>query len=190
MRAIVSLDCNGNMICTASLHKSMMSKSQEARHRIAMTAAHHDYESGLNKHSYFKVGNRALGNDLVQDTFIKTWSYLVKGGKIETMKAFLYHVLNNLIIDEYRKRKTLSLDILLEKGFEPSVKSSVSLPDMIDAKNAMALIKRLPEKYQKVMRMRYKQDLSLKEMALLTGQTKNAMAVQIHRGLEKLKQLS
>lgn len=32
------------------------------------------------------------------------------------MKAFPYHVLNNLIVDEYRKRKTASLDDLLEKG--------------------------------------------------------------------------
>ena len=39
------------------------------------------------------------------------------------------------------------------------------------------------------MRMKYNQDLSLTEMSLITGQTKNAMAVQLHRGLEKLKVL-
>lgn len=43
----------------------------------------------------------------------------MKGGKIDAMKAFLYHILNNLIVDEYRKRKTVSLDLLLEKGFDP-----------------------------------------------------------------------
>ena len=39
------------------------------------------------------------------------------------------------------------------------------------------------------MRMRYVQDLSLKEIALLTGQTANTIAVQLHRGLAKLKLL-
>ena len=120
---------------------------------------------------------------------MKTWMYLVKGGKIDLMKAFLYRVLNNLIVDEYRKHKTISLDVLLEKGFEPSVASSKRLFDILDGKAALLLIQRLPPTYQKVMRMRYVQDLSLKEMALVTGQSKNAIAVQLHRGLEKLKLL-
>jgi DNA-directed RNA polymerase specialized sigma24 family protein len=43
--------------------------------------------------------------------------------------------------------------------------------------------------YQKVMRMRYMQDLSLAEMSLVTGQSRNTIAVQLHRGLAKLKLL-
>ena len=35
--------------------------------------------------------------------------------------------------------------------------------------------------------MKYVQDLSLEEMSQITGQTKNGIAVKIHRGLEKLK---
>lgn len=120
---------------------------------------------------------------------MKTWSYLVKGGKIDVMKAFLYHVLNNLIVDEYRKHKTTSLDILLEKGYEPSGDSRESIINILDGKKALFLIQRLPKKYQKVMRMRYVQDLSLKEMSLITGQSKNTIAVQLHRGLAKLKLL-
>jgi len=127
--------------------------------------------------------------DLVQNTFIKTWSYIVKGGKIEIMKAFLYHVLNNLIVDEYRKRKTTSLDALLEKGFEPGNDNSGRLIDMLDGKKALILIQRLPKKYQEVMRMKYSQDLSLEEISLVTGQSKNTIAVQLHRGLAKLKLL-
>jgi DNA-directed RNA polymerase specialized sigma24 family protein len=41
----------------------------------------------------------------------------------------------------------------------------------------------LPEKYKKVMRMKYVQLLNLEEISLLLGQTKNATAVQLHRGL-------
>ncbi len=149
--------------------------------------AHHDFEKGLNLHAYYKVSDHAVGEDLVQDTFLKTWKYLVRGGKIDMMKAFLYHVLNNLIVDQYRKHKASSLDTLLEKGFEPDYPEQ--LVNMLDGKGAMLLIAGLPETYQKVMRMRYVQDLSLTEMALITGKSKNTMAVQVHRGLEKLKVL-
>jgi RNA polymerase sigma factor (sigma-70 family) len=105
------------------------------------------------------------------------------------MKAFLYHVLNNLIVDQYRKHKTISLDVLMEKGFEPSESGSEKIFNTLDSKAILLLIARLPETYQKVMRMKYVQDLSLREMSLITGQTKNALAVQIHRGLAKLKLL-
>ncbi len=154
-----------------------------------LAAAHHDYEKGLNARSFFKVPDRAISEDLVQETFMKTWRYLVRGGKIDIMKAFLYHILNNLIVDEYRKRKTVSLDILSEKGFIPSHDHSVRLINVLDGKAALLLIQDLPEKYKKVMCMRYVQNLSLKEMSLITGQSKNAIAVQAHRGLVKLKLL-
>ena len=167
----------------------MMTPKQETKRKAMLTLAHHDFEKGLNKHALFKLNNREIGEDMVQDTFLKTWAYLVKGGKIDAMKAFLYHILNNLIVDEYRKHKTTSLDVILEKGYEPSEDHSESLINILDGKTAMRLIGRLPEKYQKVMRMRYVQDLSLKEMSLITGQSKNAMAVQVHRGLTKLKLL-
>src|SRR5690348_4274314 len=97
----------------------MMTHLQEVQYRATLTDAHSNHAQALSKHSFFKLHDQALSTDLVQDTFIKTWSYLIKGGKIDVMKAFLYHVLNNLIVDEYRKRKTVSLDALLEKGFEP-----------------------------------------------------------------------
>jgi RNA polymerase sigma-70 factor (ECF subfamily) len=167
----------------------MLTPKQKTEQQAALTTAHHNYEKGLNLHAFFKTHDHAIGRDLVQDTFLKTWSYLVKGGKIDIMKAFLYHVLNNLIVDEYRKHKTTSLDALFEKGFEPSIDHSVRLFNVLDGKAALLLIARLPEKYQKVMRMKYVQNLSLKEMSLLTGESKNTMAVQVHRGLEKLKLL-
>lgn len=167
----------------------MMTTLESTRQRIALTVAHHDFQKGLNTHAFFKVHNHELGEDLVQATFIKTWGYLVRGGKIDLMKAFLYHVLNDLIIDEYRKHKTTSLDVLLEKGFEPSTNPTERLFNSMDGKMALLLIQRLPVKYQKVMRMRYVQDLTLKEMSLITGQSINAMTVQSHRGLMKLKQL-
>ena len=137
-----------------------MTPKQEVQRRAIFDLAYHDYAKGLNLYAFFKLSNHWTGEDLVQDTFIKMWGCLAKDGKIDTMKAFLYHVLNNLIVDEYRKRKTTSLDVLLEKGLEPKSGHSENLFDVLDGK-----------------------------MALVTGQSKNALAVQAHRGLEKLKLL-
>jgi RNA polymerase sigma-70 factor (ECF subfamily) len=154
-----------------------------------LTKAYYDYKKALDRYSFFKVNNAALSEDLVQETFLKTWKYLVRGGKIEIMKAFLYHVLNGLVIDEYRKHKTVSLDSLVEEGFDPKEADSEKMLNLLDSKRAVSMITMLPKKYRRLMRMKYVQNLSLEEMAQNTGQTKNTVAVQINRGLKKLKEL-
>jgi RNA polymerase sigma-70 factor, ECF subfamily len=164
-----------------------MTPKQNIERQEILTVAHYEFEKGLNARAFFKLNDRALGEGIVQETFMKTWVYLVKGGKIDLMKAFLYHILNNLIVDEYRKRKTASLDILIDKGFDPSTGNTDPLINFLDGKTAVKLIGRLPKMYQEVMCLRHLQDLSLKEISAITGQTKNAIAVQLHRGLEKLK---
>ncbi len=155
----------------------MMTPKNKAKLQTILTNAYNDYGKGLNARAFYKLSDHEVGKDLVQDTFMKTWGYLVRGGKIEMMRAFLNHVLNNLIIDEYRKHKTVSLDILVEKGFEPSIIESERLSNVFDGKAAVFLIARLPKTYQKVMRLRYVQDLTLEEISLITGQTKNTIAV-------------
>lgn len=160
-----------------------------ARRQETLTSAYRKYQQELKSYSYFKLNDRTLSEDLVQDAFTKTWRYVVRGGNVLLMRSFLFHVLNGLVVDEYRKRKTVSLNALLEKGFEPGSEDHTRLIDTLDGRTAQQLIDKLPEKYQKVLRMRYMQHLSLSEMSLLTGQTKNTMAVQVHRGLEKLKVL-
>ncbi len=152
-----------------------------------LNEAHREFRKGLSRRSSYKVSNQSTVEDLVQDTFIKTWVYLTKGGKIDTMKSFLYHVLNNLIVDEYRKHKASSLDALLEKGMELKDSTQERTFNLLDGQMAMKLIEKLPGKYKQIISMRYQEDLSLEEISMKTGQSKNTIAVQLHRGLEKLK---
>ena len=154
-----------------------------------LSQAYYDYSKELGSHVIFKTNNFSLSEDLVQQTFLITWKYLVKNGKIELMRSFLYHILNNLIVDEYRKTKTVSLDKLLEKGFDKSTSEHVSLPNVLDGKTAFILIKKLPLKFQRVMNMRYVRELKLKEISKITGYSKNYVAVLSHRGLKKLRSL-
>lgn len=167
----------------------MISNTKTKRQQILLTAGYNDFGVHLKRYAHSRTHNLPLSDDLIQDTFLKTWKYLVKGGKIKVMEAFLYHILKALIIDEYRKRKTTSLDILIEKGFSPSVNTTQQSIDIIDGSQALLLINELPPLYQKVIRLRYLQDLSIGEISLLTGKTRNTVAVQLHRGLEKLKVL-
>lgn len=173
--------------------ESQMTKGQEVERQGQLASAHHDYHKSLNAYAFYKLSDSTLGQDLVQDTFVKTWTYLMKKGEIQGMKSFLYHVLNNLIVDEYRKRKkkTVSLDVMLEAGFAPDTGESESKrnQNISDGKGVMLLIEKLPEHYQQVVRMRYEQDLSLREISELLGESENTISVRVHRGMQKLKLL-
>ena len=160
--------------------------------------AHQQYTKQLRRYSLSKVSNPALAEDLVQDTFVRAWNYLSKGGKVDTMKSFLYQILHRLIIDEYRKgKRTSSLDDLVEKGFDPSAQGGQGnhtdefehISDMYDGTATMQLIEQLPERYKKVVSLKYIKHLSTDEISEMTGESKNTIAVQLHRGLIKLKNL-
>lgn len=164
-----------------------MTLQEKTYREIALTVAHTKYKDALARYAQFKLRNRALADDLVQDAFAKTWTYLAKGGKIVAMKAFLYRVLNNLIIDEYRKHKTASLDAMIDGGFEPDMDTAEAPLSATDSEKAVVEMNKLPAKYQKVVKMRYFDELTLEEIAKKTGQSKNSIAVQVHRGVRKIR---
>jgi RNA polymerase sigma-70 factor (ECF subfamily) len=155
----------------------------------AIETAHHDYERELLRRALYKTNDVDLSQDLVQNTFLKTFLYLRKGGKVDLVRAFLNHILNDLIVDQYRKHKVTSLDTLLEKGYEPSADDTSAMIDFLDGRSIVRTLTKLPPRYERVVTMRYLRGMSLKEIADNTKQSQNTIAVQIHRGLKKLKKL-
>src|ERR1043165_1036473 len=86
----------------------------EAREKEFLDA-YKQHADAIFRHCYFRVYNKDLAEDLTQDTFIKTWKYISEGKEIKNIKAFLYKVAVNLIIDHSRKKTALVLDDLKEK---------------------------------------------------------------------------
>jgi RNA polymerase sigma-70 factor (ECF subfamily) len=124
---------------------------------------------------------------------------VAKGETIEQYRPFLYRVLNNLIIDEYRRHKTQSLDALLENEETAVAVEGQLLRDETDlfeeaavksdTERVLVLITRLPEQYRAVVVMRYVDGLSPQEIAESLGESENTVSVRIHRGMRKLRDL-
>ena len=153
--------------------------------------AYQNHSDALFRYCVFKVSDRELANDPVQETFVRAWQYLVKNGTVDNFKAFLYKIMTNLVIDEYRKRAAPdSLETLREEeGFDPGIDDTGRWIDMIDGAQAIAMIQKIPAPYGEAVFMRYVEELSLSEIAAITGERENTIAVHIHRGLEKLRVL-
>ena len=150
-------------------------------------AAYDEFADSIFRHCYFRVSDREIAKDLAQETFTKTWDYLVRGGTIQNIKAFLYRTAHNLIIDHYRRKKTDSLDALMEDGFEPKDVGESPL-QYSERKEVIAVLEQMDSEYRNVLTMRYLEELSPKEIAEITGEKENTISVRIHRGLKKLKE--
>jgi RNA polymerase sigma-70 factor, ECF subfamily len=138
----------------------------------------------------FRLGDKELAKDLAQITFLKTWDYVSKKGEISNLRAFLFKVARNLIIDHYRLIKTDSLDALMEEGmFEPVDNESVSAEERSDALLAYELLKQIPNEYKEVVMLRYAEGMSFREIAQITGETENAVAVRCHRAVKKVREM-
>lgn len=153
--------------------------------------AYNTHADALFRYCIFKLNDREHAKDLVQETFVRAWQYLSRDGIVNNFKAFLYKIMTNLVIDEYRKRATPdSLETLREEeGFDPSMDDTDRWADVIDGAQAIEMLKEMPAPYGEAVFMRYVQELSLSEIATITGERENTVAVHIHRGLEKLKKL-
>jgi RNA polymerase sigma-70 factor (ECF subfamily) len=151
-----------------------------------------DYESfseAIFRHCFFRVSDREKARDLMQDTFVKAWQQVTAGADIKNMRAFLYRVANNLIIDEYRKKKTYSLDQMQEAGFELASQDHLKIEKIVEGREALEMLEQLDDKYKEVIIMRYIDDLSPQEIAEVVGESENLVSVRIHRGLVRLREL-
>ncbi|MEK7669253.1 MAG: RNA polymerase sigma factor [Patescibacteria group bacterium] len=151
--------------------------------------AHDAYADALFRHCYFRVYDRELAKDLVQETFCRTWTYLSQGKEVKNIRAFLYRILHNVIVDEIRRKKPLSLDHLTEEGFSPKDESSPDLEQRLIAKDVIQKLELLEEQYRSIVQMRFIDDLSPKEISAVLGVSENVVSVRIHRGMNKLREL-
>lgn len=155
-----------------------------------------EYADALFRHASYRLSDRERAIEVVHDTFTKAWSYIHGGHEIDAYRPFLYKVLNNLIIDEYRRKRELSLDAMLEEegtsegSFEELQEGSIEeITFSLDAKKAAELIQELPVVYREVITLRFVDGLGPKEISELIEETENVVSVRIHRGLKQLRGL-
>ncbi len=146
------------------------------------------FSDGLFRYCFFKTRDRELAKDMLQDIFTKTLVYVSSGKKVENYKTFLYQSATNIVIDWYRKKKTLSLDVLEEAGFEPRDMRSDTTREA-EFEQALAILAKLPQHEQDLIYFRYVDDLSPQAIADLLGQTENNVSVSLHRAVKHWRDL-
>jgi RNA polymerase sigma-70 factor, ECF subfamily len=155
---------------------------------------------GIFRFSLLRVSDREQALDITQETFLRLWQSLQKGEEIISPRAMLFTIAHRLIIDWYRKKKSLSLDKIFsvwhenEEGYSYDILDEKTTEDKIyqgvEGRFLIDKINELPYSYRHTVYLRLVEDMSPPEIADILGISVNASSVRINRGIRELKKIA
>lgn len=145
------------------------------------------------------IKNEDVANDIFQDTFVKAIQTIRQGRYTENGKfpAWISRIAHNLIIDYYRQEKSENLqssdltdiDVLNRKELCEDTIEDLLISDQIK-KDVKYLIEELPDLQKEVLKMRYYQGLSFKEIAELTRVSINTALGRMRYAILNLRRIA
>jgi RNA polymerase sigma-70 factor (ECF subfamily) len=143
----------------------------------------------------YRYAARLLGDQhAAEDCVAETFSRLLQavrggGGPSENVRAYLFQVAHNWIVDHYRR--TIVHHPLGEEDdlADPLGNPSQLVSQDLDRERVRAAMFRLPAEQQQVIQLRFIEDWSHEEVAGLLGKTVEASRALQHRGLASLRKM-
>ena len=151
------------------------------------------YERPLVRYACSILGDLEAARDVVQETFIRLcrrWE--LEGADALTgqhAEAWLFTVTRNLAIDHQRKQsRIIYLPQTADRAVEePGPGAALEQQEAHDA--IFGLLDQLSENQREVIRLKFQNDLSYKEIAEVTQLTVTNVGFLLHTGLKKLRAL-
>ena len=156
-----------------------------------MEEVYSTYVDDIFRYFSFRLGNKEKALDLTQEVFIRMWqSYIGKGADVEHIKALLYRIAHNLLVNSYQRDvRHESLDTLSEDdGFDVADTTQNTL-QQASAEELHRMLTRLSDKDAELIRLRHIEGFSVQEIAAIQQVSENTLSVRIHRALERLEDL-
>jgi RNA polymerase sigma-70 factor (ECF subfamily) len=122
-------------------------------------------------------------DDLVQDVFLLAFTRIQALRDVSSFGAWLAAIARNRAFDYHRRPKEV-LDPL-----EPEVEGPVPADaQRAEAAEVLASIRALPEAYRETLMLRLVEGMTGPEIAARTGLTPGSVRVNLHRGMQQLRQ--
>lgn len=172
------------------MKESKLLKRLKKGDHASFAEAYDVFAPKLYRHAFYRTSSHEIAEDIMGQTFLKAWEFTTKkSNEIENLKAFLYRICNNLIIDHYRSKSRT--EVGMTEGIERTLSSDEDIEafaDTILATERMhEALDELKHETRELIVMRYIDELSMDEIAEIQGKTKNALYVALHRAVKELK---
>ena len=135
---------------------------------------------------WYRTGHdKALSEDLTQETFLKAFQNLQKFRiRGYSYLTYLLTIARHLLIDHHRKPKSVPIEDVEDIPYE--VVEDIERKS--DAEALWHAIQTLPASNRDVLLMHYQDEKSIKDIATITESTENAVKLNLSRTRKKLAQ--
>lgn len=148
------------------------------------------YYGKLYGYIFKRTGRREVAEDIISDVFMKAFTNM---GKYEhrgySFGAWLYRIATNHLIDHYRKQGRASIQQI--DDFENVLAAGENSFDIVNGQLNKELIekviKKLPERYQKIINLKYFAQLGNNEIAESMRVSANNVGVLHYRAIKSFQ---
>ncbi len=155
--------------------------------QVAFARLFEQYHAPILNYLHRMVGDRALAEDLTQDTFVKAWNALSGTSPDLAFKPWLYRIATNTAISQLRRRKIVQWIPFLA-GHDHAVSESIERT-VGRRQDIQQTLDKLPTHYAAVLLLRHYQGMSLAETAAALGITENAAKLRLFRARRAFAEL-
>lgn len=187
---------------TAALTQSV--QAQTANAEIAARLRQHDpdlieqlieqYQHRLFRYLLFLTGSRDQSQDLFQETWLRV---LERGSQYSGRARFdtwMFAIARNLMLDQARKRGTISLDEAIDPANTRPMELAGDAPSPFDHFHSQELAVRvgrallgLDPVYREVLVLRFHEEMSLEEIAQVSSSPLSTVKSRLYRGMAALR---
>jgi RNA polymerase sigma-70 factor (ECF subfamily) len=145
-----------------------------------------DHEGRLLRYARRFVGDQ-FAREIVQESFLRLWRETP--ASLEGREAeWLFCVCRNLCLDALKKEKKMSSDPLEPAEVAADQESAdAKLEREQETNHITRLITELPASQREVVRLKFQEGFSYKEISSITGHSVSHVGVLIHEAMKKLK---
>jgi RNA polymerase sigma-70 factor (ECF subfamily) len=146
------------------------------------------------RYVYSCVRDQQEAEDLTSQIFLKAVRYFDPEWSAHYCRTWLFRVARTTIVDYWRsghrRVATLSLDYLLEAGWEgPAVEEEAALSSHTTQDCVQSILQLLPVRYREILICRFLLHLSVRETALSMGLTEANVKMIQFRALKRAAEL-
>jgi len=146
---------------------------------------------------YSKIPDRSVCDDIFQDTFIKVIKTLRTKGYNEEGKflPWVMRISSNLVIDYFRNNKKMPFQRETDEYsvFNFMTDSALSIENQLIESQVVTdirkIVEQLPEDQREVIKMRFYEDLSFKEISEITGVSINTALGRMRYAVINLRKI-
>lgn len=172
----------------ASQRDTLRLKRAQSLDRDTLGGIYDEFHPLLYSYIYRRVGDVELARDLTADVFRRFLQATAKGnGPNDQLRAWLYRVAHNIVVDHYRGRKNQRIQPLEESLVSDHAPLDSVAEHRLQCDAVRLALGQLTAEQQEIIALKFLEGLTNDEVAHITQRSVGAVKALQHRALAALR---